>query len=113
VCSHHLQQGLLTISSGTKVIFTATLKGKKKAALLGIKGGYAGVLSRPLRIPADAQELSVRMVSADGSVDLTNTVSAMSGAGPLAALYVGIDGPNLALNWGIMHPRALGPSSRK
>lgn len=113
VCRHELQRGLLTISSGTKVILSAKLRGKKKAALLGIKGGYAGVLSRPLSIPADAQELSVRMVSADGSVDLTNTVSATSAAGPLAALYVGIDGPNLALNWRIMHPRALGLSSWK
>jgi eukaryotic-like serine/threonine-protein kinase len=113
VCRHELQQGLLTISSGTKLILSARLRGKKKAALLGIKGGYAGVLSRPLSIPADAQELSVRIVSADGSVDLTNTISATSGAGPSATLYIGIDGPNLALDWRIMHPRAPAPSSRK
>jgi serine/threonine-protein kinase len=113
VCRHELQQAMLTISSGPKVIFSAPLRGKRKAVLLGLKGGYAGVLSRPFAIPADAQELSVRIVSADSSVDLTNTISATSGVGPLAALYVGIDGPNLALSWGIMRPRTPRPSTRK
>jgi len=105
VCKHQLQEGVLTISSGSELILRARLKGKKKGALLGIKGGYGGILSRPFKIPADAQELSVRMVSDDGSLDLTNTISATSARGPLATLYIANDGPNLALTWGIMHPR--------
>jgi serine/threonine protein kinase len=113
VCKHELQQAVLTVSSGPKVLFNASLKGKKKAAFLGLKGGYAGVLSRPLSIPADVQELCVRLVSADGSVDLTNTIAATSAAGPSATLYVAVDGPNLALNWGMIQRRAPSPPSWK
>lgn len=101
VCRHELEQARLTVSAGRNIILAANLNGRRKAALLGIKGGYTGTLSRPLTIPLDAKELSVHIISADRSVDLTNTISATSASGPLATLYVAINGASLDLSWGV------------
>jgi serine/threonine protein kinase len=73
-CRHELQEGTLTIASGGKLIVQVELKGKKRRGFIGIRGGFSGVLSRPVSIPADARQLVVRVRSADGSVDLARTV---------------------------------------
>jgi hypothetical protein len=73
-CRHELQEGTLTIASGGKPILQVELKGKKRRGFIGIRGGFSGVLSRPVSIPADARQLVVRVRSADGSVDLARKV---------------------------------------
>ncbi len=74
ICRHQLQEAKLTVSAGREAIFEESLKGNKKAGFLGIRSGYSGQLSRPLTVPAGAQELSVRVVSADRSLDLSKKV---------------------------------------
>ncbi len=98
-CKHELKEGTLTVSSGTVGIFTVSLKGKKLGGFLGLKGGYTGALSRPFKIPTDAQELSVRVVSKDGSVDLSNTVSATPPSGSSPILKAVVTHDQLTLNW--------------
>ena len=72
-CRHELQEATLTIASGGKMLLKVDLKGKKRRGFIGIRGGFSGVLSRPVSVPADARQLVVRVHSADGSVDLART----------------------------------------
>ena len=107
VCHHQLKQATLTVSTGTQSLLQWPLKGIKKGGFLGIKGGYAGTLSRSLKIPAGAHELSVHVVSSDGSVDLSQAISAMPPVGASATLQVSVSANQLTLNW-IHH----GPASQ-
>jgi hypothetical protein len=70
VCRHELDEATLTVTGGGKVILQADLRGKKRRGFVGIRGGFAGILSRPLSVPANAREFNVRIRSLDGSVDL-------------------------------------------
>jgi serine/threonine-protein kinase len=73
---YQLKDGQLTISSGGAVILTDALKGARKGGFMGIKSSFAGVLSKPITIPAGAQELSVQVISDDKSVTHTTRVAA-------------------------------------
>ena len=100
VCKHDLAVATLTISSGTKTIFIANLRGKKRGGVFGIKSSYSGTLARALTVPDGAQEISVRVVSPDGSTDLSSTIPAASLQGSLPALNVVVNNDHLSLNWG-------------
>ncbi|MBI1983997.1 MAG: hypothetical protein HYS61_07350 [Acidobacteria bacterium] len=74
------------------------MKGKKRRGFIGIRGGFSGILSRPLSVPADGHPLVVRVRSADGSIDLARTAPAPPDASsdtlPLVA-----DEKRLIVNW--------------
>jgi eukaryotic-like serine/threonine-protein kinase len=99
VCTHDLENATLMVSSGNQVISQWALKGRKKRGFLGVKGSYTGTLSRPFTVPAAAGELSVRVVSREGSVDLTRTISAASPAASAATLRVVVNGSRLKVDW--------------
>lgn len=99
VCHHQLEQATLTISSGNRTISNWTLKGIKKGRLLGIKRSYAGTLSRSIRIPEGARELSVHVVSPDGSVDLSQTIRATPPGNAPATLQVFVRADQITLQW--------------
>jgi len=99
VCKHDLKEATLIVSGGSQVIFQGKFKGKKKGGFLGIRGGYTGAFSTSLNIPGGAGELSVRVITADGSVDLSRAVPAFPPAGPSATLLIQVSSDRLALNW--------------
>jgi len=99
VCKHDLKEGKLTVSSGGQVIFEGTLNGKKKGGFLGIKSGFAGAFARSIQIPTGAQDLTVRVVTQDGSTDLSQTISLPSSGGAIPMLQVEVNLNKLALNW--------------
>jgi hypothetical protein len=99
VCKHGLKDGALTISSGDHVIFAGTLKGKKRGGFLGIKSGYAGTFERSIQIPSSAQLLTVRVVTKDGSTDLSGMTAPPPAGGAIPMLQVEVTHDKLALNW--------------
>jgi serine/threonine-protein kinase len=99
-CKHELKEGKLTVSSGTQVLFEASLKGKKKGGFLGIKGGFGGLTSHPITIPSGKHDLTVHVVSADGTLDLSKTISATPPAGSAPTLQVLVGRDKLTLHWG-------------
>jgi len=99
VCKHGLKEGTLTVLSGQQVIFKGTLKGKKKGGFLGIKSGYAGTFGGTVLIPPSAQALTVRVVTKDGSTDLSRTTPSPPAGGVMPMLQVEVTRDNLALNW--------------
>lgn len=98
-CKYELEQAILTISGDSGVIFRGNLKGKKKGGFLGIKGGFGGTLSRPLTVPAGTHNLSVHVVSEDGSLDLSKNLAANIPAGHSSALHIIISNDQLNLHW--------------
>jgi len=99
VCKHDLKEGTLTVSSGDQVIFKGTLKGKKKGGFLGIKSGFAGTFARSIQIPSSAQDLTVRVVTKDGSTDLSRITAPPPSGGAIPVLQVEVNLNNLTLNW--------------
>ena len=98
-CTHSLKEATLTISTGDKVVFQGKLKGKKKGGFLGIKGSYRGTFSETLTLPADARDLSVRVVSADGAVDLNKTLTTLPPPDPTLTLLVDVGRDHLNVGW--------------
>jgi hypothetical protein len=98
-CKFELESGTLTISNEAGVIFHEDLKGKKKGRLMHLKGGFAGVFSRPIPIPAETHNLSVHVVSTDGTVDLNKTIPMASPANAAATLQVDVRTDGLNLRW--------------
>lgn len=98
VCDYELKAGSLTVSNDSQTILRRSLKGKRKGKFLGIGSNYAGRLSQPLTIPAGSRTLSVRIVSADGALDLTQEV-ALSSAGNSRRLLVTLKDDRLGLEW--------------
>ena len=99
VCKHDLKEGTLTVASGGQVIFEGTLKGKKKGGFLGIKSGFAGTFARSIQIPTGAQDLTVRVVTKDGSTDLSRMAAPPPTGGAIPMLQVEVNLNKLALNW--------------
>jgi len=99
VCKHDLKEGTLTVTSGGRVIFKGTLKGKKKGGFLGIKSGFAGTFARSIPIPTSAQDLTVRVVTEDGSTDLSRMTTPPPSGGAIPVLQVEVNLNKLALNW--------------
>jgi serine/threonine-protein kinase len=98
VWEHDLKEASLTLRSGTQVIYEGSSKGRKKGGLLRGKG-YATTASRPITIPAGARQLSVRVRAPDGSLDLSDQVSALAPAHPSATLHVAVRGGHLTAGW--------------
>jgi hypothetical protein len=73
--------------------------GKKKGGFLGIKSGFAGTFARSIQIPTGAQELTVRVVTEDGSTDLSQTIPLPASGGAIPVLQVEVNLNKLALNW--------------
>ncbi len=100
ICRHDLMSAILTVSNGNQVLSQWSIKGKKQGGFLGIKSGHKGTFSRSMTIPEGVRELSVRVVSADGSFDLSSSpVSATPPAGALPILKVDVSGSRLNVNW--------------
>jgi predicted Ser/Thr protein kinase len=98
VWEHDLKEARLSLRSGAQVIYEGSSKGRKKGGLLRGKG-YATTASRPITIPAGARQLSVRVRAPDGSLDLSDQVSALAPAHPSAALHVAVRGGHLTAGW--------------
>ena len=98
VWEHDLKEASLTLRSGTQVIYEGSSKGRKKGGLLRGKG-YATTASRPITIPAGARQLSIRVRAPDGSLDLSDQVSALAPAHPSAALHVAVKNGRLVAGW--------------
>jgi len=81
------------------VILEGKLKGKKKGFLM-IKGGFAGTFQSSIQIPSSAQDLTVRVVTKDGSTDLSSRMTAPPPTGGvITMLQVEVNLNKLALNW--------------
>ena len=77
-----------------------SLKGKKmKGGFLGIKGSYQGTFSHTITVPAGMSDVSVRVVSKDGSTDLTIGIKMPPPGGFVPVLVVEVDSEHLALSW--------------
>lgn len=99
MCRHELEEATLTVSSGRNILLQTELKGRKKRGFVGIGGGFAGVLSRPISIPTGTRQLRVHVRSKDGSVDLTETVSATPPAPAADTLQVVAKRKRLTVDW--------------
>jgi len=97
-CEHRLKEGSVAISSGGQLIFEGKLRGKKKGGFLGIKGGFVGTYSHPITLPPEVHQLSVRVTSTDGSVDLTGTIAAAP-PGAFPTLHIVVAPHQLKLDW--------------
>jgi serine/threonine protein kinase len=76
-CKHEFQEATLLLLNGSSAVYQARLLGKKKRGFIGIGGkGFSGVLTERVTIPGDAQELTVRVYSSDGAVNILHAISA-------------------------------------
>jgi predicted Ser/Thr protein kinase len=98
-CRHELKEATLSVATGDKVFFRTTLLGKKKGGFLGIKGSYAGTFSHSLKLPPGARELTVRVYTADASVNVLNKISAEPPPGASNTLLIVPSRGRLTLNW--------------
>ncbi len=99
VCRHDLANATLVVSSSSQIISRWPLKGRRKGGIFGIKSGRRGTLSRSLTIPVEVRELFVRVVSRDGSFDLSRRISAAPPAGVHPSLQVEVKGDQLTVSW--------------
>jgi hypothetical protein len=99
LCKHDLKEGTLTIASSGQVIFEGILTGKKKGGFLHIKSAFTGTFSRSIQIPTNAQDLTVRVVTKDGSTDLSRMTLAPPSGKAMPTLQVDVNLGKLALNW--------------
>ncbi len=99
-CKHDFEQATLIMLEGSKMVFQARLIGKKKKGFIGIgRKGFGGVFTEPATIPARARELTVRVYSDDGSVNLQNKVSARPPSSDTTTLRVTPGKDQLKLEW--------------
>jgi hypothetical protein len=99
VCKHDLKEGTLFVSSGGRRIIKEPLIGKKKGGFLGIKSGFAGTFAMSIPVPTGAQDLTVRVVTKDGSSDLSRMTTLPPSGGAIPLLQVEVNLNKLALNW--------------
>jgi len=75
-CKYEFESATLVLLHGENRVYETKLVGKKKRGFIGIGGkGFAGELSEAVTIPGDAKELTVRVYSADGSVNVLHRIS--------------------------------------
>jgi hypothetical protein len=98
-CTHQLEEATLLILDGNTPVFQTRLIGKKKRGFIGIRGGYSGSLTESVTIPASARQLTVRVYSADGSVNVLNKISAVPPSPAANTLRVSLTRQRLALEW--------------
>jgi hypothetical protein len=98
-CTYQLEEATLLVLDGNTTIFQSRLIGKKKRGFVGIKGGYSGSLAESLTIPANTRQLTVRVYSADGSVNVLNKISAVPPSSAASTLRVAPTRQQLTLHW--------------
>jgi hypothetical protein len=98
-CTHQLEEATLLILDGTTPVFQTRLVGKKKRGFVGIRGGYSGSLTESVTIPANTRQLTVRVYSADGSVNVLNKISAIPPSVAANTLRVTPTRQRLGLEW--------------
>jgi hypothetical protein len=98
-CQYDLKEASYTFSGGGQTLFQGSFKGKRKGGFLGIKGAYGGSFSRTITVPAGVAEISVRVVTKDGSTDL-NKVTPLTGPGGFVpTLNVQVTEDKIAAAW--------------
>lgn len=99
-CKHDFEQATLILLEGSKMVYQARLIGKKRKGFIGIGGkGFGGELTESATIPAQARELTVRVYSDDGAVNLQNKVSAHPPSSDSTTLRVTPAKDQLNLEW--------------
>ena len=98
-CTYQLEEATLLVLDGNTAIFQTRLIGKKKRGFVGIKGGYSGSLTESLTIPTRTRQLTVRVYSADGSVNVLNKISAVPPSSAANTLRVAPTRQQLTLQW--------------
>lgn len=89
----------MTVSGNGRTILTAELKGKREGRLLGLKHRFSGAYSQPLKIPADAHNLTVHVESGKGSTNLTRTIDMFAPNGKEHTLHIYATSEHLQLSW--------------
>lgn len=98
-CTHQLEEATLLVLDGNTTIFQSRLVGKKKRGFVGFRGGYSGSLTESLTIPTSTRQLTVRVYSADGSVNVLNKISAVPPSSAAHTLRVAPTRQQLTLQW--------------
>lgn len=98
-CTHQLEEATLLVLDGNTTIFQSRLIGKKKRGFVGMGGGYSGSLTESLTIPTSTRQLTVRVYSADGSVNVLNKISAVPPSSAANTLRVTPTRQQLTLQW--------------
>lgn len=99
-CKHEFEQATLVMSNGGKTLYQARLVGRKKKGFIGIGGkGFGGELKEAATIPGSAQELTVRVYTDDGTVNLQNKVAAHPPSAEARMLRVSPSKDHLNLEW--------------
>jgi len=99
-CKHEFEEATLLLLSGGRTIYQGRLIGKKKRGFIGIAGkGFSGELSEPVTIPGDAKELTIRVYSADGAVNVLNKISPRPPSAEANVLLVSPTPRELTLEW--------------
>ena len=99
-CRHEFEQATLVMTSGGRTVYQARLVGKKKKGFIGIGGkGFGGELKEAATIPGSAQELTVRVYTDDGTVNLQNKVAAHPPSAEVSMLRVSPSNDQLKLEW--------------
>lgn len=98
VCKHNLDEGVLTISSGSQILVSEKLKGKKKGAG-GFLGRRSGQLESSIRVPAEAKELAIQISLENGTVQLKRKIAALPPAANMSVLAVEVHGKSLKVGW--------------
>jgi hypothetical protein len=99
-CKHEFEQATLVMTDGGKTLYQARLIGKKKKGFIGIGGkGFGGELRDITSIPSSTQELTVRVYSDDGAVNLQNRIAAHPPSAENSMLRVSPSRAQLKLEW--------------
>ena len=103
-CTHQLEEATLLVLDGNTTILRARLIGKKKRGFAGIGGGYSGALTESFTIPASARQLTVRIYSADGAINVLNKIPATPPSSAANTLRVVPTRERLTLEWTAVKP---------
>lgn len=98
-CRFELEEATMTISGNGRPILTAELKGRREGRLLGLKHRFSGAYSQPLKIPADAHNLTVHVEAGKGSTNLTRTIDMYAPNGKEHTLHIYATSERLQLSW--------------
>jgi serine/threonine-protein kinase len=99
-CKHEFEQATLLVLDGAKTLYQARLSGKKKKGFIGIGGkGFGGELQDVTALPVSARDLTVRVYTDDGAVNIQNSISAPPPEGGATMLRVTPSRDHLKLEW--------------
>src|ERR1019366_44750 len=98
-CQYDLKEATFTFSGSGQPFFQDNVKGKKKGGFLGIKGAYEGTFGRTITVPAGVAEISLHVISKDGSTNLTKVVQMAPPGGFVPTLKVEIADNKIAMTW--------------